>query len=114
MGIRTITHVLNISTETIFLCYASEIIPNMLDILDQLPDSYLEIATDNHPCSGLWVIGFGPLFIYFFRACAIAKNEHYDRECTIVCNLTAVKTKIRSISVTISNILGIITMISKL
>jgi hypothetical protein len=26
-----------------------------------------------------------------FCACAIAKNQHYDRECTIVCNLTAVK-----------------------
>jgi hypothetical protein len=68
----------------------------MLEILDQLPDSYLafagrlsEITARAMPYG---IEGAGRNEIYFFRACAIAKNQHCARECTIVSKLTAVKT----------------------
>jgi hypothetical protein len=69
----------------------------MLEILDQLPDSYLAFAgrlseiTAHAMAYGIEG-GCGPNEIYFFRACAIAKNQHCDREWTIVSKLTAVKT----------------------
>jgi diacylglycerol kinase family enzyme len=68
----------------------------MLEILDQLPDSYLAFAgrlseiTARTMAYG--IEGAGQIRYTFFRAYALAKNQHCDCECTIVSKLTAVKT----------------------